>query len=179
MLSSGAQNFFLAEAQKPNLTSTRRYAFPPAIVLLTDGSYGSASPGRTSMPMTKQSSGYAGASTQTETIPSHISILRLRWRGSGSWTKRGRQCKEDLRSIQASPFDAFVMSPMYWATVPSSLLVATARLRACVWPGCPRAEFRQRQATAGLKGPHNNSWRSHVRNRCPLRLTLVRPQPTL
>jgi hypothetical protein len=46
-----------------------------------------------------------------------------------------------LRSIQASLF-AFVRPPMHGATVRPSLLGATARLRACGWPGCRKAEVR-------------------------------------
>ena len=45
-----------------------------------------------------------------------------------------------LHSIQASPFAAFVMQPMRGATIQPSVPDATAALRACDWPGCPRGE---------------------------------------
>ena len=69
MLLSASPSFFLVEAQKPNLTSTRHSAFLLATPLLLDGWYMSALPRRSSVPMPKQSSGCVGASTQTETIP--------------------------------------------------------------------------------------------------------------
>ena len=53
---------------------------------LLDGWYGSALPRRSSVPMPKQSSGCAGASTQTEIIPSRISISRL----TGAARRAGR-----------------------------------------------------------------------------------------
>jgi TolB-like protein len=56
--------------------------------------------------------------------------------------RRGPRCKRDLRSIQASPFVAFVMPRMHGATIRPSLPGATARLRACGWPGCLRADVR-------------------------------------
>jgi hypothetical protein len=46
-------------------------------------------------------------------------------------------------SIQVSPFAAFVMPPMPGATIQPFSPNATAPLRACDWPGCPRAEARQ------------------------------------
>src|SRR5262249_9149052 len=115
------------------LTLKRHSAFLLATPWPIDGWYGSASPRCTSMPMPKHSSGCAGASTQTEILPTHISISRLRWRGSGSSTKQAPRCKRDLRSIRASPSVAFVMPLMHGATIRPSLLGATAGLRACAW----------------------------------------------
>ena len=77
---------------------------------------------------------------RTGTIPSRISISRLRWRGSGSRTKRGLLCKQDLRSIRASPFAGFVRPPMHGPTIRRTVPDANASLRGCAWPGCRRAK---------------------------------------
>jgi TolB-like protein/class 3 adenylate cyclase len=126
MLPSGAQRFFLVAAQKLNPTSMRHSGFLLATFLPIDGWQSPASPRRSSVPMPKQSSGCAGPSTQTENIPPRISFSRLRWRGSGSWTKHGPPCKRDLRSIRVSPFAAFVMPPTHGATFRLSVPGATA-----------------------------------------------------
>ena len=136
------QVFTWSRRRNRNLTSTRHSAFLLATPLPIDGWHGSASPRLSSVPMPKQSSGCAGALTQTEIIPPRISFSRLCWCGSGSRTKRGPRRKRDLRSIQASPFVAFVMPRMHGATIRPSLPGATARLRACGWPGCLRADVR-------------------------------------
>ena len=89
MPSSGPQRFFLVEAQRPKLTSTRHSAFLLATPSLIDGWHLWVLPRRSSMPMPKLSSGCAGASTRTETLPSRILNSRVRWRGWGSWTRHG------------------------------------------------------------------------------------------
>ena len=72
------------EARKPKLTSTRHSGFLLAIPSLSVDGMGRRSPRCSSMPMPKRSSGCAGASTPTETIPSRISISGLRWRARGA-----------------------------------------------------------------------------------------------
>ena len=133
----GPPSFFLAEAQKPKLTSTRHSASLLATSWPTGGFCLSAAPRGSSMPMPKQSSGCVGASTQTEIILSRILFSRLAWRGSGSWMKRGLTCKRDLRSIQVSPSAAIVTLPVRGATIRRTVPDANASIEGMRLAGVP------------------------------------------